>query len=340
MGEQKLNITWSEFADSCGRSFARLWGEEALADVVIATGDHHQITAHKVILSSCSEFFHEVLVTHPHQRPLLYLKDVAYRQLLLVLQFLYKGECQVDQDDVEEFLAVGKALRINGLNAKEQEQKEQNQDQDTMASTPSIKHIKEEVFQQGDNDDNTDCFKYTSETILGSSSGNNNERRGNSKTALRKHKQIDYLELAGEVNSEGMEDSQDWFSCYLCGFMASSDDALRGHIATEHEGGNRTHRVKKYQCDQCSYEASKLRMLKQHKVSAHEAESLFLCDKCDYQALSPHILKVHKTSKHDRVEYRCDMCHYTTNWAANLTTHRRKKHMEPLAISSEQIGDL
>ena len=28
----------------------RLWGEEALADVVIATGDHHQITAHKVIL--------------------------------------------------------------------------------------------------------------------------------------------------------------------------------------------------------------------------------------------------------------------------------------------------
>ena len=28
----------------------RLWGEEAFADVVIATGDHHQITAHKVIL--------------------------------------------------------------------------------------------------------------------------------------------------------------------------------------------------------------------------------------------------------------------------------------------------
>ena len=102
----------------------------------------------------------------------------------------------MDQDDVEEFLAVGKALRINGLNAKEQ--KEQEQDHDTgVASTPSIKHIKEEVFQQGDHDDATDCFKYTSETILGSSSGNNNERRGNSKTALRKHKQIDYLELAG-----------------------------------------------------------------------------------------------------------------------------------------------
>ena len=260
----------------------------------------------------------------------------------------------MDQDDVEEFLAVGKALRINGLNAKEQEQEpEQGQEQDTVENTASIQHIKEEVFHQGEND-GAECFKYTSETILGSSTVNNNEKKRSNKTILRKHKQIDYLELAGmhqsviflkekhmfRVSGEGTEDSQDWLSCYLCGFMASCDDALRGHIATEHEGGSRMqqHRVKQYQCDQCDYMASKLRLLKHHKVSAHEAESLFLCDKCDYQALSPHILKVHKTSKHDRVEYRCDMCDYTTNWAANLTTHRRKKHMEPLAISSEPIG--
>ena len=100
----------------------------------------------------------------------------------------------MDQDDVEEFLAVGKALRINGLNAKEQEQQEP--DQDTIANTPSIQHIKEEVIQ-GDNDAGAECFKYTSETILGSSSGNNNERKRSCKSTLRKHKQIDYLELAG-----------------------------------------------------------------------------------------------------------------------------------------------
>ena len=98
----------------------------------------------------------------------------------------------MDQDDVEEFLAVGKALRINGLNAKEQDQE---QEQDTVTNTQSIQHIKEEVFQ-GENE-GVECFKYTSETILGSSSGNNNERKRSKKTALRKHKPIDYLELAG-----------------------------------------------------------------------------------------------------------------------------------------------
>ena len=95
------------------------------------------------------------------------------------------------------------------------------------------------------------------------------------------------------------------------------------------------HRMKQYQCDQCDFMASKLRMLKQHIVSAQEAESLFLCGNCGYRALSPHILKVHQSSKHDGVECRCLMCDCTTNWSADLTTHRRKKHMQPWAISTE-----
>ena len=121
-------------------------------------------------------------------------------KLFWILNWFFTTINKVDQDDVEEFLAVGKALRINGLNAKEQEQ----QEQDTIANTPSIQHIKEEIVQ-GDNDASAECFKYTSETILGSSSGNNNEKKRSSKAALRKHKQIDYLELAGTqqiVNSK------------------------------------------------------------------------------------------------------------------------------------------
>ena len=99
----------------------------------------------------------------------------------------------MDQDDVEEFLAVGKALRINGLNAKEQEEKEQQQG----TNDNNIQHIKEEVFQ-GDASD-ADCPKYLREAILGSSSGNNNETRQHSKTTLRRHKQIGYMELSGKT---------------------------------------------------------------------------------------------------------------------------------------------
>ena len=55
----------------------------------------------------------------------------------------------------------------------------------------------------------------------------------------------------------------------------------------------------------------------------------FLGDRCEYQALSINVLEVHKSSKHDRVRYNCDMCDFSTNWPANLSTHKKKKQMRP-----------
>jgi len=62
MSEHKLNITWSEFAESSARSYRKLWMDEAFTDVILATSDDHQISSHKVILSSCSPFFRNILL--------------------------------------------------------------------------------------------------------------------------------------------------------------------------------------------------------------------------------------------------------------------------------------
>ena len=137
------------------------------------------------------------------------------------------------------------------------------------------------------------------------------------------------------------------FSCDMCYFVSSKESTLRKHKLNMHhdsgsdrstgsqwdpqfhEGSKRKKRSKNYRCDMCDFKAGRLRILKHHKVTKHEADKPFPCDQCDYQALSAHILKIHKTSKHDRVLYSCDQCDYTTNWQANLTTHKRKKHIEP-----------
>lgn len=95
MSEHKLNITWSEFEESAAKSFKKLWHDEDFTDVTLATCDDQQINSHKVILSSCSSFFKNILLKNPHTKPLLYLKDVKQKELELILQFIYKGECQV-----------------------------------------------------------------------------------------------------------------------------------------------------------------------------------------------------------------------------------------------------
>merc|ERR1712183_1125724 len=46
---------------------------------------------------------------------LLYLKGVKYKELISVLNFMYQGEVNVAQDDLNSFLAVAEDLRVKGL---------------------------------------------------------------------------------------------------------------------------------------------------------------------------------------------------------------------------------
>merc|ERR1712202_55982 len=71
--------------------------------------------AHKVILSACSPFFRQILKRNRHQHPLLYLKGVKYTDLQSVLNFMYHGEVNVAQDELNSFLTVAEDLRVKGL---------------------------------------------------------------------------------------------------------------------------------------------------------------------------------------------------------------------------------
>merc|ERR1712002_663752 len=83
-------------------------------DVTLAC-DGNQLEAHKVILSACSPFFRGVLRRNPHAHPLLYLKGVKFTDLQSVLSFMYHGEVNVAQEELNSFLAVAEELRVKGL---------------------------------------------------------------------------------------------------------------------------------------------------------------------------------------------------------------------------------
>merc|ERR1712004_450456 len=95
-------------------AFRELREEKDFFDVTLACDDS-QVQAHKVILSACSTFFRNILRRNPHQHPLLYLKGVKYKELLSVLNFMYQGEVNVPQEELNSFLAVAADLRVKGL---------------------------------------------------------------------------------------------------------------------------------------------------------------------------------------------------------------------------------
>jgi hypothetical protein len=141
MESEKFCLRWNDFETNISEAFRELREEKDFFDVTVACDDN-QIQAHKVILSACSPFFRNVLRRNPHQHPLLYLKGVKYKELLSVLNFMYMGEVNVAQEELNSFLAVAEDLKVKGLtqgNPGEKQQKEvKTQRQETLhASKPN-----------------------------------------------------------------------------------------------------------------------------------------------------------------------------------------------------------
>jgi len=114
MTAEKFCLRWNDFETNISVAFKELREEKDFFDVTLACDDN-QVQAHKVILSACSPFFRTVLRRNPHQHPLLYLKGVKYQDLLAVLSFMYNGEVNVAQEELNTFLSVAEDLRVKGL---------------------------------------------------------------------------------------------------------------------------------------------------------------------------------------------------------------------------------
>jgi len=119
MASEKFCLRWNDFESNISTAFRELRDDKDFFDVTLACDDE-QIQAHKVILSACSPFFRGVLRRNPHAHPLLYLKGVKFTDLQSVLNFMYHGEVNVAQEELNSFLAVAEELRVKGLTQNNQ----------------------------------------------------------------------------------------------------------------------------------------------------------------------------------------------------------------------------
>jgi len=111
---EKFCLRWNDFESNISGAFRELREDKDFFDVTLACDDE-QLQAHKVILSACSPFFRTVLRRNRHEHPLLYLKGVKYADLVSVLNFMYHGEVNVAQEELNSFLAVAEDLKVKGL---------------------------------------------------------------------------------------------------------------------------------------------------------------------------------------------------------------------------------
>jgi len=118
-------LRWNDFAENVSGAFKELRAENDFFDVTLACSDSgaRTLQAHKVILSACSNFFkttfRQQMNAHKHPNPYIYLRGVSYSDLVSILDFIYNGEVNVAQEDLNSFLAVAEELQIKGLTNRE-----------------------------------------------------------------------------------------------------------------------------------------------------------------------------------------------------------------------------
>ena len=70
-----------------------------------------------MILAASSPFFQNLLNKNmkKHHHPLIYMKGVKFEDLCAIVDFLYLGEANVFQENLDSFLGIAEELKLKGL---------------------------------------------------------------------------------------------------------------------------------------------------------------------------------------------------------------------------------
>ena len=116
---EKFCLKWNDFHTNVSKSFSKLRNENDFYDVTLVSDDQKQLSAHKVVLSSCSDYFKNILKSNKHSNPLLCLEGISSSEMNNVLDYIYYGEVNIHQDDVDRFLNIAERLKLEGLISSE-----------------------------------------------------------------------------------------------------------------------------------------------------------------------------------------------------------------------------
>ena len=321
MAPEMAHLVWNEFSNTAVKTFQNLRSDSHFADVTLASSDGQQLLAHKVVLSSCSNFFRDVLVRNPHQHPLLYLKGIGIEDLRNIIKFIYSGEVEVESNTLSQFLEAANELKIDGLKQPEKETRdivkprlklkikvpkaleEVNYDSLELDTTDEDDNIIEERIQC------VECYKVFMD-----------------KTNLRRHEES----VHGKVTSFENEDD-------LMKHASFSDDEGKGELVIDIKSELGEER-KRIQCSECTTTFTRRDNLRVHMKNLHGDEHVLPANKTKESIKTEVTFEVNASNKTnvaiktiesfdmEKDRKTCDLCDYEGSSVKDVQQHRREEH--------------
>ncbi|XP_066991952.1 longitudinals lacking protein, isoforms H/M/V isoform X8 [Anabrus simplex] len=112
--EQQFCLRWNNHQSTLVAVFDTLLESGTLVDCTLAAEGQY-LKAHKVVLSACSPYFELLLSQHYEKHPIVILKDVKFQELKAMMDYMYRGEVNISQDQLGALLKAAESLQIKGL---------------------------------------------------------------------------------------------------------------------------------------------------------------------------------------------------------------------------------
>ena len=254
---EKFCLKWNDFQKNVSTSFKDI--REEFCDVTLVGEGNQKILAHKVILAASSNFFRDILKANQHPHPLLYMKGVKGIHMASVVEFMYNGEVNIFQEDLDDFLTVAEDLQLKGLQANKTENKEQQSDPFQSAIKPNKKPRTQSV-----NTNNSTLNNYEPKDEMASTNMEINRQVAAIHTPDNKiattHEELDDTIRSMMTRSDGQ------WSCNLCGKANKDKQAITFHIEGKHIEGV------SHPCNQCGKQFRSRNSLAVHMSNIHKVQ--------------------------------------------------------------------
>ena len=242
---EKFCLKWNDFQTTVSQSFGKLRQEKDFFDVTLVSDDEKQIQAHKLVLSSSSKFFKNILKQVNHSNPLIYLSGITSKDLECIVDYIYHGEVQIYQEDIDSFLEHAKKLKIEGLI--------DNQATDNQAFEDKV-DLKPQHQDEFNTNDRKHVGRKLVETKVVQRIGNIQETR----SIITPKFNGDLRETINEL----IEKVPSGFECKCCGKTYAQSGDIRKHVEIHIEGLS-------YDCTQCEKSFRSRVLLTNHKQRSH-----------------------------------------------------------------------
>ena len=217
--KEQFCLKWSEFNSNASKEFCLFRNEDFLQDVTLVAEDNTQIGAHKLVLSSCSDYFKNIFRNNKHSHPLLCLEGLTSEDIKRLLDYIYDGELKIFQEDVDHFLAIAQRFKLKGLHRDAQSLKPKVPSPEIEITPPSqtIKHEPTDLSKTN---------SHSSEVAKSKSDGQ-----------LLSLSEDEKRHLDERIN-QLLEKGQDGkFQCTLCGKLFKTKQQCQYHIEAKHLEG-------------------------------------------------------------------------------------------------------